>query len=325
MTDIWRIDQRGKSLALASFAPMLGAAVGPIVGGAVSQSIGWPWIFWIVSIFDAILLILYMAFVPESYGPTILGKKASKLRKASGRNYETEFERSHTTLSNKLWVSFVRPLKLLVTRPIIQFTSLLIAFNFGTYCIALSTFSRIWTERYHESDITGGLQYIGIALGSIIATIVGGPITDHVWQYLKTKNDGRVVPEYRIPMMIPGSLLMPIGLVMYGWCAKKKALWIAVDIGAGLFSGGVVMTSAAIYSYIFDEFEEHSASSNAATRMLSNILGFVFPIFAPQLYVRFGYGWGNSLLAIVYIVMAWPTPFILWKWGPRIRGVGRIH
>jgi nitrate/nitrite transporter NarK len=278
--------------------------------------------FWVVSIFDAVLLIFYSLVLRESYAPVLLAKEAKHLRKTTGRNYQTKFERMHPTFRKNISVSVVRPLKLLVTRPIIHFISILLAYNFGVYVVALSTFSAIYSTRYHKSETAGGLHYIAIAVGSTIATQLGGPLIDRVWAHLKKKS-GNVVPEFRVPLMIPGAVMMPAGLFIYGWAAEKEVAWIVVDIGAAIFSGGVQIGSNAMFAYLIDEFGEHSASANASARALSMAMGFGFPLFAPQLYETLGYGWGNSLLSFLYIAIGIPAPLLLWKWGAKIRAIGR--
>ncbi len=99
MADIWRADQRGRSLSLVQLAPLLGAAVGPIVGGLVAEHIGWKWIFWIVSAFDGKLLVLYALFVQESYAPVLLARRASSRRSNTEKEGHTQFD---PTFSNKL-------------------------------------------------------------------------------------------------------------------------------------------------------------------------------------------------------------------------------
>jgi MFS family permease len=186
---------------LVQLAPLLGAAVGPIVGGSVAEHIGWSWIFWIVSAFDGTLLVLYTIFVRESYAPVLLARRAATIRKNTGKDHHTNLD---PTLSSTLRTSFLRPLKLLVTRPIILVMSFLMAYNFGTYCLALSTFARIWTKRYSQSETISGLHYIAIGIGSTIATQIGGPLTDRIWGHLKAKAHGKVAPEYRVPLLVPG-------------------------------------------------------------------------------------------------------------------------
>lgn len=33
-------------------------------------------------------------------------------------------------------------------------------------------------------------------------------------------------PEYRLITMMPGAVLLPIGLFWYGWTAEKKLFWL---------------------------------------------------------------------------------------------------
>ncbi|GKT82406.1 major facilitator superfamily transporter [Colletotrichum tofieldiae] len=69
MADMYRKEDRGKSLAIATFVPYLGPALGPIVGGAITQKLGWPWLFWMLSIFNAFIWAIGLVFVRESYAP----------------------------------------------------------------------------------------------------------------------------------------------------------------------------------------------------------------------------------------------------------------
>jgi hypothetical protein len=75
-----------------------------------------------------------------------------------------------------------------------------------------------------------------------------------------------------------------LGLIVYGWAPEKRSVWIVTDVGAAIFLGGVMVSSNPIIAYLIDEFGDHAASANAASRMFSNVMGFTFPLFAPQLY-----------------------------------------
>lgn len=54
--------------------------VGPIIGGFVTQYLGWRWMNWIVLIFSGTSL-LFAIILRESYAPILLRKKAARLRK----------------------------------------------------------------------------------------------------------------------------------------------------------------------------------------------------------------------------------------------------
>jgi len=49
-----------------------------------------------------------------------------------------------------------------------------------------------------------------------------------------------------------------------------------------------------------------------------NIAGLSFPLFTPQMFAALSYKWGNTLFALVSVLMI-PIPFVLFLYGPRIR------
>jgi MFS family permease len=201
--------------------------------------------------------------------------------------------------------------------------SLYLAYNFGILYIVLSTFANLWIDRYGQSVSTSELHYLALAIGYTIAAQVGGPITDRIWRHLQYKASGATAPEYRIPLMIPGALLIPIGLFWYGWAAEARVHWIVPDIGASIFECGIILGMQAMQAYVMDSYSQYTASAMAAAQLLRSMAGFAFPTFAPVLYDKLGYGWGNSILAFAFIAIGVPAPLFLWKFGARIRAKGR--
>lgn len=318
MADMYRKEDRGKSLAIATFVPYLGPALGPILGGIMMQKLEWWWLFYLLSIFNAIIWITGLILVRESYAPVLLARKYKAAAAASGASCPGPI--SFRVASSK---NLRRPLQLLWQRPIIQVIALILTLNFGVYCLLLSTFATQFIQRYGQSELISTLHYIAISAGTTIATQGGGRFMDWVFAKLKASSpDGSTSPEFRVPCLIPPVILMPIGLFWYGWAAEVGAHWAVVDVGVAVFVCGSFLLAQAMLAYLLDEFS-HAASANAASRMLSYILGFAFPIFAPQLFTRLGYGWGNSLLAFLFIGLGCPVPLLLWVWGPRLRALGR--
>ncbi|GJC77398.1 putative efflux pump mfs2 [Colletotrichum liriopes] len=197
------------------------------------------------------------------------------------------------------------------------------ALNFGIYCLLLSTFATLWITRYGQSEFSSTLHYIAISVGTTLATQVGGRFMDWVFAKQKSRSrNGITTPEFRLPCSVPGTILIPVGLFWYGWAAETAMHWAMIDVGVAIFVCGSFLLAQAMLAYLLDEFT-HAASANAASRMLSNILGFVFPIFAPQMFGRLGYGWGNSLLAFLFVGFGCPVLLLLWVWGAKLRALGR--
>ena len=103
--------------------------------------------------------------------------------------------------------------------------------QFGILYITHATFAAMWTNHYSQSATASGLHYFAIVTGCIVGLYAGGKVTDRLWAHLKVKNGGKAKPEHRIPLLTPGVIMVPIGLVWYGWAAEKHVHWIVPDIG----------------------------------------------------------------------------------------------
>src|SRR5438045_9702986 len=77
MADMWTAAYRSAATAGFAFATFVGPAMGPIVGGFVTQSyLGWRWTAHLTYILAFFLLVLDVVFLPETYGPVLLKEKA---------------------------------------------------------------------------------------------------------------------------------------------------------------------------------------------------------------------------------------------------------
>jgi hypothetical protein len=94
------------------------------------------------------------------------------------------------------------------------------------------------------------------------------------------------------------------------------------DIGASIFGSGIILGTQAMRAYVMDSYTQYTASAMAAVQLLHSIAGFAFPTFAPVLYGKLGYGWGNSISAFAFIAIGVPAPLFLWRLGARIRAKG---
>ncbi|KAI4626678.1 hypothetical protein J4E83_003830 [Alternaria metachromatica] len=314
MADMYGENERGKSLAMVTLLPFLGPALGPIIGGLVTHSIHWSWVFWIMSAFNAVVLIVGFFLIRESYTPVLLRRKAL----AEGGNVlTTKAERA------RIAQNLLRPIRIFVTRPITWLISLTATLSFAVYTLMLATYASLWIDKYGQSELVSSLHYLSVAIGSTLCGQLGGRIMD--WSYRKQakRTDGKGVPEFRIPYMVPGMIIMPAGLFWYGWSAERTIHWVMVDFGVVIFTLGSFIVNQASIAYQIEEFGQFAASSGAAIRSVSYGLAFVFPIFAPDMYKSLGYGWGNSALGFASIGFGLPASAVLWFWGGRIRAVGK--
>jgi hypothetical protein len=141
---------------------------------------------------------------------------------------------------------------------------------------------------------------------------------------LKKRNNNVGRPEFRIPTMVIGSVLVTAGLFWYGWSVQARNHWVVPDLGIIVFSAGTMICLNGMQTYIIETYMKYAASAMAASAILRSLCGFSFPLFAPYLYNALGYGWGTSVLAFISIAIGWTAPFIFWFYGPKLRAVSKF-
>jgi hypothetical protein len=278
------------------------------------------WCFWATSIFTAVVQCFGVFLLQETYAPKLLAWKRDKLRKETGnQNLHTEYDSPDKTLANTIKVALQRPFKLLFTQPIVQVLACYMAYLYGLMYLMLSTFPPLWENVYGESVGIGSLNFISMGLGFFLGTQICAPLNDLIYRRLKKKNNGVGKPEFRVPMMIPASLFVPIGLFWYGWSAQAKVHWIVPNFGVLFFCAGTIVGFQCIQTYLVDSYTRYAASAIAAATVLRSLAGFGFPLFAPAMFNTLDYGWGNSLLGFIALGLGVPAPFLLWKFGGTLR------
>jgi hypothetical protein len=103
-------------------------------------------------------------------------------------------------------------------------------------------------QNYGFSVIEAGLSFLGLGVGSMLGVVLFSLNSD---KYIKKKAqeddakaaaEGRepegMKPEYRLPPLKYGAVLLPAGLFIYGWTAEKQVHWIAPIIGTAVIGVG---------------------------------------------------------------------------------------
>ncbi|KAI2640368.1 MFS general substrate transporter [Hypomontagnella submonticulosa] len=323
LSDLFVAEERGRAMSIYSLAPMLGPAIGPIAGAFITENTTWRWTFWATSIADAAIQGAGLIWLRETYPPVLLDRKRRALAKETGNAaLRTPYDDGRTSAWATIRIALTRPFRLVATQVIVQCIALYMMYVYGLMYLMLASFPVLFTSPppagYGMSIGVGGLNYISLGLGFFSGAQICAPLQDRVYAYLK-KRHGVGKPEYRVPMMMPGAMLIPFGLLIYGWTAEYKTHWIGPNIGAALFAAGAIICFQCLQGFLVDSYQRYAASAVGAATVLRSLAGFGFPLFAPSLYDRLGYGWGNTLMALLGIAIGWPSPILLWKYGETLR------
>jgi MFS family permease len=102
---------------------MFGPILGPPVSGFIAV-VDWSWTFWIGVILAAATWPFFY-FFQETYGPTILQRRAKRLRKETGNeNIIAPLDLEKTDLNHIITVVLTRPLRMICFEPLVLFTCL---------------------------------------------------------------------------------------------------------------------------------------------------------------------------------------------------------
>ncbi|KAI0503244.1 major facilitator superfamily domain-containing protein [Xylaria bambusicola] len=313
--DLVVAEKRGRALSGWQLGPLLGPVIGPVAGGYIAQNVGWRWLFWLVAILSGVLTVLYL-LIPETYHSTLLARKAARLQKADGSRTYIAAGSTRSTPRELLRKSIVRPLKMLCKSPIVLILSLQLAVGYGYLYLLFTTFIFVFEGQYHFNAGAAGLSYLGLGVGFLIGLLANGFSSDYLAK--REAKGGEIKPESRLAPLLIGSLLIPAGLIWYGWTAEFRIHWIVPIIGTSLIGIGVNLIWVPIQSYLIDAFTIYAASAIAANTVVRSVFGVVLPLAGQPLYDKLGLGWGNTLLAFIALATA-PLTWLIMKYGERIR------
>ncbi|KAI0254463.1 MFS polyamine transporter [Lactifluus subvellereus] len=328
--DLFDADHRGQAISIYSLTPLLGPVVGPVAGAWIAEKSTWRWVFWSTSIVDAAIQGFGMLFLRETYAPVLLERKAAAIRKTMDEEKASSVViRTALNAEDRHWKAvfskaLVRPFRLFIYEPIVQLLGIYMAFVYGLLYIFITTIPSTFQRVYHDGLGTAGLHYLALGVGLTCGSQINARLIDKVYSVLKARNGGVGKPEFRLPTIIPGTILLPAGLLITGWTTQNRVFWLVPDVGIALVGAGSIVAFQNIQTYVIDSFALHAASALAAVAFLRSLAGFGFPLFAPTMYNALGYGKGDTILASVAIGVGCPAPWLFWFYGERIRNASRF-
>ncbi|KAM0788954.1 hypothetical protein ACM66B_003029 [Microbotryomycetes sp. NB124-2] len=326
--DLWRREERGTAASLYSLGPLIGPAIGPCIGGWIAQRVpvhGWKIVFISSSAFGAGVQLVGFFALREMYSPVLLQRRAKAKRKELGLPADSDqvvtiYEvKGKKTFASVIRIGLLRPFALFASERIINVLALFVTFVYGLIYLVTTTTTTIFVNVYGQSVGIAGTQFVAQGIGLVLSAQVNGRLLDVVYRKLKERNGGKEAPEYRLPMLVPASLFLPFGILLYGWAAQERLHWIAVDFGMAFVCVGLIGVFQSTNLYLVDTFGIYAASALASVTFFRSLAGFGFPLFAPYLFQSLGYGGGCSLLAGICIIVGCPAGPILFKYGERIR------
>ena len=218
MADIWGPVERAYGICVFAAAAFSGPVAGPIIGGFVTESyLGWRWTAWITLIMAALFGFIGLLLIPETSSARILQTKARRLRFETNKwALHAKADESRVDFNSIMTVYLVRPFVMFVQEPILALLTAYMSFLYGVLYLLFEAYPISFQEERGWSPGVGGLPFtafiVGIAMGA--GAIAYSTRTNFTRAF---KKHGKVIPEERLPPMIVGAAVLPIGLFMFAW------------------------------------------------------------------------------------------------------------
>jgi MFS family permease len=323
--DMWSKETRGTAVSLYAVAVNGGPALGPVIGAALvlNSNLGWRWTAYIHAIWVFVVFTLTFFCLPEVYPLVLLKHKARQLRNdTNDSRFYHPHEHLKLDIKSVLTKQLARPLRMLITEPIVTCISFYAAFVYGVMYLTLEVFPLAFQEARGWNRLVGSLPFLGLLIG-VISSVGLNIWNQYRYNWISKEANGKAVPEARLPPMAFGAIFIVVGLFWFAWTAEPPHHWILPCLAAVFIGIGFNCIFQQCLNFLIDVYKVYAASATAAVTFLRSLMAAGLPLAAKPMVKALGIGPAVSIIAAVAAVLL-PVPFLFMKYGPKLRGLSKL-
>lgn len=348
--------ERGQYIGITVLPVVLAPSLGPVLGGILTQYLGWRSMFWFLTILAAVTLVLMLFFYPETCRKIVgdgsirphpvyrtvwqVIKDRRRRREAEKSNDLEELHRVHTATSGrsrpKLKIDFGNPFDsvAILFEPVLGLLLLYSSLVFaGFYAIATSM-SEQMKDLYGLNEIEIGLMYLPMAAGSIVAAFIVGPSIN--WNYrrharrlgmalTKGRQDDLTnfpIERARLEVGLPLLALATCIIFAWGWAIQYRASLAVPAVLLFLMGVGMIGFNNTTSIVIVDIYPGKAGAATAANNLTRCLIGAAATAIITPVINGIGAGWAFTIFGFIYLLGA-PVLFLIMrngiKWRRRLR------
>lgn len=298
-------------------------ALAPILGAAMVVAKNWQYTFWLLMALCGFALLIFLFLFSETLPKNILHRRAQRVRRETGDNrYYTigEREEENQKTGELIKELLYRPFALIFSEPGILAFDLYIGLVYAAFYLFFEAYPIVFIEYYHFTLIEFGLAFIGFIVGSVFAY---GVLVLFLRKIVFPRFANQTfVPEDFLILAMWVCFLFPAALFLFAWTAQVH--WILPIIWELFFVVAAFNIFQSAFAYLSSNYPRYLASVFAGNALVRSSMACAFPLFGSAMYnnlatKRFPVAWGSSIIAFVALGMA-AIPFIMYRFGPQIRG-----
>ncbi|KAK6394937.1 hypothetical protein LTR65_001125 [Meristemomyces frigidus] len=328
VVDLFFLTQRGRALGFFTVTMVNGSHLAPIVGGLVGQYLGWRWCFKMAAIFDGVMFVVIFFCLPETLYvryPTAAAAAALSEKPRLGVKayvHRLKLWTRHPDLKLRAG-DFVVPSIKMMKYPSVTFPALYYAAQYGFSSILPAvTVTSIFTKFFHWDTLDVGLAYgAALTIGGSLGELCAGMVVDAIVKREKKRLGGRdPEPEVRLRAIWTGEILVPTGLLIYGFCIQYRTVWVAPILGMGIACFGLQVITTTCYTYAIDCYRREGSEVSQVFNFFRQEIGMTFAFYVIRMAERLGYQWTFFFFACMGSILGFaPIVMLMWK-GKEIRG-----
>ncbi|KAM0359697.1 hypothetical protein HYE67_001639 [Fusarium culmorum] len=360
VTDIYFTHQRGTYIGIYALTLAGSNYFAPVISGFIAEYQGWQWVFYWPAIFlSAVFVFLFLFMEETNYirvardinRPQIETSRASDEntsktgeKEAEGRNREVkeadeaaqEYAKPKTFLQKmSLWnpspgQSMVRHAGRSIeylSWPVIFFAG----FSYGSYLIWFNVLNATASivlsgPGYGFKPSMVGLSYLSCCLGTIIAFVVAGRMSDWLTVKLARRNNGIMEAEHRLWPLAVCVVGVPASLILWGVGAQHGVHWFGLIFAMCALSTTSVMGLIISINYLIDSYYDISGDAITTIILVRNTMSFVISYGITPWITNLGYQ--NCFVSAAFVALAaCSAVFVIIKYGKalRVRTAPRYH
>ncbi|GAM88811.1 hypothetical protein ANO11243_068450 [Dothideomycetidae sp. 11243] len=296
--DLYFVHERGKRMALTNLALFGGAFFTPVIVGKMTSTLGWQWTFYFVAIFAALMLPIFICFVPETAfrrdhrfdTDTIMLTADDKSSAAQSQDeiIDPTVDNRGPTIRQTLPVfsgrltdeSFIklllRPFPLFL-QPGIFVACLIQGAMIGwTVFIGIVLAAIMLGPPLFFNEVQTGYMYTGAFAGALIGFLIAGFMSDTSAKLLTKLNRGTFEPEFRLLLVFPQLILGCAGLYGFGITSNNTVRygWFWPDFFFALEVAGMVIGAVSSALYLVDAHRDIAVETFTCLLIFKNIFSF---------------------------------------------------
>lgn len=330
--DITTRESRGGYMGIFQAGLLAPVAVGPVIGGALAGSLGWRSIFWFLTIYCGVFLLLLILLLPETLRAIV--RNGTRVPSSPLAKYPLSYYQRTTKLAwssesasaepiPRKRIDVTGPFRILISKhaaPIIFF----LAIYYAAWQMSITAMSSLFSDHYGLSETQIGLTFIANGVGSIIGTLITGKFLDHDYRRVKAHFDsqshsnaesGDIIsnsstkPEFplehaRLRLIPIFSLLQCLSIALFGWTVQfPHKVHIAIPIISTFITGWTaVSTQSLIMTYLVDIFPDRSGAASASLNLARCLFAAGGTSFIMPMVNSIGVGWAFTVCVAMQVI-----------------------